>query len=62
MKEKLNALWRSTKEAIVNQNSFRVLSILYITNFCETRKINFNAIPEFFLTLNFRKRRKCALN
>ena len=57
MKEKLNALWRSTKEAIVNQNSFRVLSILYITNFCETRNINSNV-----LFLNFRKSRKCALN
>ena len=30
---------RSAEESIVNQNSFRVLSILYITNFCETRKI-----------------------
>ena len=57
MKEKLNALWRSTKEAIVNQNSFRVLSILYITNFCETRNINSNV-----LFLNFRKSRKWALN
>ena len=36
MKEKL-----STEESIVN---FRVLSILYITNFCETRKINSNTI------------------
>ena len=44
MKEKLNPLVEDTKESIVNQNSFRVLSILYITNFCETRKINSNAI------------------
>ena len=28
-----------TEESLVNQNSFRVLSILYITNFCETKKI-----------------------
>ena len=35
---------RSTKELIVNQNSFKVLSILYIKNFRETRKINSNAI------------------
>ena len=39
MKEKLNSLDKeSTEESIVNQNSFRVLSILYITNFCETKK------------------------
>ena len=44
MEEKLTPSLRSTEESIVNQNSFRVLSILYITNFCETRKINFNAI------------------
>ena len=53
---------RSTGEPIVNQNSFRVLSILYSTNFCETRKINSNAIRALFLLLNFRKSRKCALN
>ena len=62
MKEKLNPLVEDTKESIVNQNSFRVLSILYITNFCETRKINSNAIRVLFLLLNFRKSRKCALN
>ena len=28
MEEKLNPSWRSTEESIVNQNSFRVLSIL----------------------------------
>ena len=44
MKEKLTPSLRSTEKSIVNQNSFRVLSILYITNFCETRKINSNAI------------------
>ena len=41
MKEKLNPFhtpsMRSTEESITNQNSFRVLSILYITNFCETK-------------------------
>ena len=61
MNEKLNASLRSAEESIVNQNSFRVLSILYITNFCETRKINSNAIRVLFL-LEFRKSRKCALN
>ena len=62
MKEKLNPSLRSTEESIVNQNSFRVLSILYITNICETRKINSNAIRVFFRLLNFRKSRKYALN
>ena len=57
MKEKLNSLVENTKEAIVNQNSFRVLRILYIKNFCETRKINSNAIRA-----NFLKSRKCALS
>ena len=45
------SLW-STEESIVNQNSFRVLSIFYITNFCETRKTNFSAIRTLFLVLN----------
>ena len=54
-KEKLNSIIEDTEEPIVNQNSFRVLSILYITNFCETRKINSNAIRVLFLLLNFRK-------
>ena len=53
---------KSTEESTVNQNSFRVLSILYTTNFCETRRINSNAIRVLFLLLNFRKSRKCALN
>ena len=45
MKEKLSpSLRKSTEERKVNQNSFRVLIILYITNFCETRKINSNEI------------------
>ena len=35
VKEKVNPSFRSTEESIVNQNSFRVLSILYITNICE---------------------------
>ena len=42
MKEKLNPLVE--EESIVKQNSFRILSILYITDFCETRKINSDAI------------------
>ena len=33
MKEKPNPSLRSTEESIVNQNSFRVLSKWYITNF-----------------------------
>ena len=62
MKEKLNPSLRSTEELIVNQNSFRVLSIFYVTNFCETRKINSNALRVLFILLNFWKSRKCALN
>ena len=62
MKEKLTPSLRSTEKSIVNQNSFRVLNILYITNFCETRKINSNAIQALLLLLNFRKSTKCALN
>ena len=61
MKEKLNSLVEDTEESIVNQKSFRVLSILYSTNFCETRKINSNAIRVFFILLNSRKSKKCAL-
>ena len=51
LKKKRTPLSRSTEESIVNQNSFRVFSILYITKqkkhykaFCEARKINSNAI------------------
>ena len=44
IKETLNSLVEETEVSIVNQNSFTVLSILYITNFCETRKINSKAI------------------
>ena len=55
MKEKLNPLVENTEESIVNQISFRVLSILHITNFCETRKINSNAIRVLFLLLNLGK-------
>ena len=55
MKEKLNPLDEDTEESIINQNSFRVLSILYITNFSEIRKINSNPIQGLFLFLNFRK-------
>ena len=54
-------LFRSTEESKTNQISFRALSILYITNFSQT-KINSNAIRVLFLLLNFRKSRKCALN
>ena len=61
LKKNLSPSLRSTEESIVKQNSFRVLSISYITNFCETRKINSNAIRALLL-LNFRKSRKCALN
>ena len=43
---------RSTEESVVHQNSFRVLSILDITNFYETRKINSNTIQAIFLLLN----------
>ena len=60
MKEKLNPLDEDTEESIINQNSFRVLSILYITNFSEIRKINSNPIQGLFLFLNFQRR--CALN
>ena len=63
MKEKLNPLLeKSTEESTVKQNSFRVLSILYITNFYETRKINSNTIQVLFLLLNFWKCRNYALN
>ena len=57
MKEKLNPLL----EAYRRINS-RVLSILNITNLCETRKRNSNAVRVLFLLLNFRKSRKCTLN
>ena len=40
-KEKLNPFVEEYRRIKVNQNSFRVLSILYITNFCEIRKINY---------------------
>ena len=41
MKEKLNSLVEDSEESIVSQNSFSAFSILYITNFCDTRKIKF---------------------
>ena len=53
---------KSTEQAIVNQNSFRVLSILCIKNFCETGKINSNAIQVLLLLLSFGKSRKYSLN
>ena len=62
MKENWTPSLMSKKESIVNQNSFRVLSILYITNFSETRKRNCNAIRVLFFLLNFRKSSKCALS
>ena len=55
MKEKLNPLIEEYRKSIVNQNSFRVLSNLYITNFRETRKINSNQIRVLFLLLNIQK-------
>ena len=62
MKEKLNSLDKeSTEESIVNQNSFKVLSILYITNFCETKK-NSNTIQILFLLLDSQKSRKCEIS
>ena len=61
MKEKLNPSL-STEESTVNQSSSRLLRILYITNFSETRKMNSNAIGVLFLLLNFQKSRKYALN
>ena len=70
MKEKRQMTWKknwtsslkSTEQAIVNQNSFRVLSILCIKNFCETGKINSNAIQVLLLLLSFGKSRKYSLN
>ena len=62
MKKTEPPLLRSAEESIVNQNIFRVLNILYITNFCGTRKINSNAVRVLFRLLNFRKSRKCTLN
>ena len=62
MKGKPTPSLKSSKESVVNQNSFRVLSILYIANFCETRKTNSNAIRALFFLLNFLKSRKYALN
>ena len=50
-----------TEESIVNENNFRVLNNLYITNFFEIKKINSNSSRVFFL-LNFWKSRKYALN
>ena len=44
---------RSPEESIVNQNGFRVLSNLYITNFFETRKVNSNIIRVISLLFKF---------
>ena len=56
LKEKLTPpSLKSREESVINQNSFRVLSILSITNFYETRKINSNPIRALFLLLNFQK-------
>ena len=62
MKEKLNPLVEEYRRINSKPKSFRVLSILYIANFCETMKINSNTIRVFFLLLTFRKNRKSALN
>ena len=48
MEEKQNFLVEDTEESTVNQNRFRGLNVLYSTNFCETRKINSNAIRVLF--------------
>ena len=55
MKEKLNPLVEEFRGINSKPNSFRVLSILCITNFCETRETNSNAIRVLFLLVNFRK-------
>ena len=62
MKEKLNPLVEEYRRINRKPNSFRVLSILYNTNFCETSKLNSNAIRVLFLLLNFRESSKCARN
>ena len=62
MKEKLNPSLTSTEDLILNQSSFTKVSILYITKFCDARKINSNSIRVLILPLNFRKSRQCALN
>ena len=51
---------KSTEDSIENQNSVRVLNILYITHFGETRKINSKAIQVLFLLLNFREKKGSA--
>ena len=58
MKEKLTPLLDQYRRINSKPNSFRVLNILYITNFCETRKINSNAIRALFLLLNFREKQE----
>ena len=62
LKEKLNPLVDEYRRINSKTNIFRVLSILYITNFSETRKINSNAIRVLSLRLNFQKSRICTLN
>ena len=62
LKEKLNLLVDEYRRINSKTNIFRVLSILYITNFSETRKINPNAIRVLSLRLNFQKSRICTLN
>ena len=62
MKEKLNPLVEEYRRINGKPTNQRVLSISYITDLCETRKINSNAIRLLFLLLNFPKSRKCALN
>ena len=53
---------RGTVESTISQLSFKGLSILFITSFCETRKINSNAIRVLFILLNFWKSWNWALN
>ena len=45
MKEKLNPLVEEYRRINSKPRYFRALSILYITNIFETRKINSNAVP-----------------
>ena len=44
MKEKLNPLVEEYRRITSKTKCFRVSSVLYITNFCKTRKINSNVI------------------
>ena len=61
MKEKLNPLVEGAQKISSKPKEFyTVFKILFITSFCETRKINYIAIRVLFLLLNFWKSRKCV--